>query len=123
MFSQRAAASAATSSAQLQPPHPCPNVAISCLVVDFLLSMLTLMLFTYHQVKQNLKLSQPSNVVAGAVEGGAHHTGGALDASSPPTAPAQDITTSTFTTFTTSQSCHSLLDSVVVPHQPLECHA
>ncbi|KAL6758512.1 hypothetical protein V8C86DRAFT_2593539 [Haematococcus lacustris] len=22
-----------------------------------------------------------------------------------------------------AESCHSLLDSVVVPHQPLECHA
>ncbi|KAL6757056.1 hypothetical protein V8C86DRAFT_3026372 [Haematococcus lacustris] len=99
------------------------------------------MLLAYHQVKQNFKLSQelkllihcgyqcgvtfevasvppiPSNVVAGA-EGGAHHTGGDLDAPSLPTAPAQATTT-----FTTSQSCHSLLDSVVVPHQPLECHA
>ncbi|KAL6745365.1 hypothetical protein V8C86DRAFT_2980527 [Haematococcus lacustris] len=42
---------------------------------------------------------------------GAHITGGALDAPSPPTAPAQATTS----TFTTSQSCHSLLDNVVVP--------
>ncbi|KAL6745094.1 hypothetical protein V8C86DRAFT_3035916 [Haematococcus lacustris] len=74
-------------------------------------SLLTLL--AYHQVKQNFKLSQelkslihcgyqcgvtfevasvlpiPSNVVAGAVEGGAHLTGGDLDAPSLPTAPAQ----------------------------------
>ncbi|GFH18183.1 hypothetical protein HaLaN_14939, partial [Haematococcus lacustris] len=54
----------------------------------------------------------PNSVVAGAVEWGAHHTSGALDAPSPPTAPAQATTTSTFTT---SQSCYSLLDNVVVP--------
>ncbi|GFH33687.1 hypothetical protein HaLaN_33094 [Haematococcus lacustris] len=43
------------------PPLQVPSYSrhfLSCLVVDFLLSMLTLMLLAYHQVKQNLKLSQ-----------------------------------------------------------------